>query len=98
MLAGIEKRGEQLPSQFMRSIMNDPEAPLVARIMRAHGSITYIERRRRRATSLSESRQDVQKVLGALYRPPLFLRSDEAARSLTRFLEGSSRSTSLRDW
>jgi hypothetical protein len=45
MLAEIEKRGEQLPSQFMRSIMNDPEAPLVARIMCAKGSIAYIERK-----------------------------------------------------
>jgi hypothetical protein len=45
MLAEIENRGEQLPSQFMRSIMNDPEAPLIARIMCARGSIAYIERR-----------------------------------------------------
>jgi hypothetical protein len=45
MLAEIEKHGEQLPSQFMRSIMNDPEAPLVARIMCARGSIAYIERK-----------------------------------------------------
>jgi hypothetical protein len=45
MLSEIEKRGEQLPSQFMRSIMNDPEAPLVARIMCARGSIAWLERK-----------------------------------------------------
>jgi hypothetical protein len=45
MLAEIEEHGEQLPSQFMRSIMNDPEAPLIARIMCARGSIAYLERR-----------------------------------------------------
>ena len=28
LLSEIEKRGELLPSQFMSSIMNDPEAPL----------------------------------------------------------------------
>ena len=45
MLGEIEQRGEPLPSQFMRSIMNDPEAPLVARIMCARGSIAWLERK-----------------------------------------------------
>jgi len=45
MLAEMEKRGELLPSQFMRVIMNDPEAPLVARIMCARGSIAWLERK-----------------------------------------------------
>ena len=45
MLAEIEKHSEQLSSQFMRSIMNDPEAPLIARIMGARASIAYIERK-----------------------------------------------------
>ena len=45
LLSEIENRGEPLPSEFMRSVMNDPEAPLVARIMCARGAAVYLERK-----------------------------------------------------
>lgn len=45
LLSEIAKRGWQLPSEFMLSVMNDPEAPLIARIMCAKGAAPYLERK-----------------------------------------------------